>query len=135
MYICIKDKACEDLDKGDDKGAKSSSSDYETDEEWEVHRQKQQAMFLKDEVRKLPRDCDVHDVLFSFHEQMLFCVLLSGVTFIDSFICFGKVFTDRRFNPRKITNRKIRLTMKHITCRLKKTSSCVLYLANQHVHV
>ena len=38
----------------DDKDDKSSSSEYETDEEWEVERKIKQAAFLKDQVR-LPK--------------------------------------------------------------------------------
>lgn len=38
---------CNDVDKQE----KSDSSDYETDEEWEIERKKQQAAMEKDAVR------------------------------------------------------------------------------------
>lgn len=38
---------CNDVDKHE----KSDSSDYETDEEWEIERKKQQAAMEKDAVR------------------------------------------------------------------------------------
>lgn len=49
MYDCVlfKDKMCNDVDKQE----KSDSSDYETDEEWEIERKKQQAAMDKDAVR------------------------------------------------------------------------------------
>lgn len=49
MFDCVlfKDKMCNDVDKQE----KSDSSDYETDEEWEIERKKQQAAMEKDAVR------------------------------------------------------------------------------------
>ena len=45
--ICIfQDKACEDVDET----LEGSSSEYETDEEWEVERKKQAAIMEKDKV-------------------------------------------------------------------------------------
>lgn len=49
---------CDDVDKQE----KSDSSDYETDEEWEIERKKQQAAMEKDAVRFI--------YLYSNHAQI-----------------------------------------------------------------
>ena len=46
IHLYLQDKACEDVDET----AEGSSSDYETDEEWEVERKKQAAIMEKDKV-------------------------------------------------------------------------------------
>ena len=46
LFLCFKEKECEKID---DKSAESSS-EYETDEEWEEQRRKVQANMEKDNV-------------------------------------------------------------------------------------
>ncbi|CAH1785180.1 unnamed protein product [Owenia fusiformis] len=42
------DKACAEIDEDADRSGSASSSEYETDEDWEVERKKQQAIYEKD---------------------------------------------------------------------------------------
>lgn len=62
------DKICEDIDKQDIK--KSDSSEYETDEEWEMERKKQQALMEKDRGNELFEKGDYSSAIEAYTRGM-----------------------------------------------------------------